>query len=170
MISRRTFVAAATLTPALPLLIRVAWSADAADAADARVALQTSKLIYLTTIQSNGEESRCKAEIWFAYHGGDCFVVTPPDAWRAEAVGRGLTRARFWVGEFGIWTDADSAFRQAPERMATASLETDGNVQALVLDAMGEKYVDDGWTRWGREFREGLVDGSRVMIRYAIDA
>lgn len=164
MISRRTFVTAATLTPALPLFGRVAWSADAS------AALETSKLIYLTPIRSNGEESRCKAEIWFAYHGGDCFVVTPPDAWRAEAVGRGLTRARFWVGEFGIWTSADGAFRQAPERMATASLEADGNVQARVLDTMGEKYADDGWTRWGREFREGLVDGSRVMIRYAIDA
>ena len=163
MTSRRTFVAGAALASAWPLVARIAW------AENAEAGLDTSKLIYLTTIRSNGDESRCKAEIWFAHHDGACFVVTPPDAWRARAIGLGLHRARLWVGEFGIWTDADEAFRQAPELMATASIETDSEVHAQVLDVMGGKYADDGWRRWGPRFRDGLNDGSRVMIRYALD-
>ena len=164
MITRRRIVGGAALTLAWPVLTRVAW------AQDAETGLATSGLIYVTPLKSSGEESRCKAEIWFAYHDGDCFVVTPPDAWRARAVSRGLTRARLWVGEFGIWTDADDAFRQAPELMATASLETDPAVHAAVLEIMGAKYADDGWRRWGPQFRAGLQDGARVMVRYAIDA
>ena len=164
MITRRRIVSGAALTLAWPVLSRVAW------AQDAETGLATSGLIYVTPLKSSGEESRCKAEIWFAYHDGACFVVTPPDAWRARAVSRGLTRARLWVGEFGIWTDADDAFRQAPELMATASLETDPTVHATVLEIMGGKYADDGWRRWGPQFRAGLQDGARVMVRYAIDA
>ena len=164
MITRRRIVGGAALTLAWPVLTRVAW------AQDVETGLATSGLIYVTPLKSSGDESQCKAEIWFAYHDGACFVVTPPDAWRARAVSRGLTRARLWVGEFGIWTDADDAFRQAPELMATASLETDTAVHATVLEIMGGKYADDGWRRWGPQFRAGLQDGARVMIRYAIDA
>ena len=164
MTTRRTFIGSASLALAWPVLSRVAW------AQDAETGLATSGLIYVTPLKSDGAESRCKAEIWFAYHDGACFVVTPPDAWRARAVAQGLNRARLWVGEFGIWTRADDAFRQAPELMATASLETDAGVHAAVLDIMGGKYAEDGWRRYGPQFRAGLQDGARVMIRYAIDA
>lgn len=163
MIARRTLIAGAALAPALTLLGRASLAAPAA------AALKTSKLVYLTPLASNGEESRCKAEIWFAYAQGDIFVVTPADAWRAQAVRRGLTRTRLWVGEFGVWTAADSAFRQAPELLAAAALETDAEVQAHILDALGDKYAADGWRAWGPRFRNGLADGSRVMIRYRID-
>ena len=162
MITRRTVIASTALAPF------AIWAHRAL--ANAASALEASKLVYLTPIKSDGEESRCKAEIWFGYHGGDVYVVTPPDAWRAQALGQGLTRARLWVGEFGIWTRADGAFREAPELMATASLATDAALQAEVLEKMGAKYADDGWTRWGPAFREGLADGGRVMIRYVIDA
>ena len=167
MTTRRTILAGISLAPALPLLTRTAWADEAATAADK---LNTSRLVYLTPIQSNGDESRCKAEIWFAHEAGNVYVVTPPDAWRAEAVRKGLVRARIWVGDFGVWTQSDGAFRDAPEFMATASIETDSDVHARVLEAMGGKYADTGWSRWGPRFHEGLVDGSRVMIRYALDA
>ena len=162
MINRRILVAGTALAP-FALWMRQAF-------ANAASALETSKLIYLTPIKSDGEESRCKAEIWFCYHGGDIYVVTPPDTWRAEAVKRGLTQVKLWVGEFGVWTRSDDAFRQAPELMATGALETDRDIQADVLDLMGVKYADDGWSRWGERFRTGLADGGRVMIRYAVDA
>ena len=83
---------------------------------------------------------------------------------------QGLARARIWVGDFGVWTEADGAFRDAPEYMATAAIETDAAVHAGILESMGSKYADTGWSRWGPRFQEGLVDGSRVMIRYALDA
>ena len=167
MTTRRTILAGISLAPAIPLLTRAAWAGEVATPEDK---LETSRLVYLTPIKSNGEESRCKAEIWFAHDAGNVYVVTPPDAWRAQAVRQGLTRARIWVGDFGVWTQADGAFRDAPEFMATASIETDAAVHARILETMGGKYADTGWSRWGPRFHEGLVDGSRVMIRYALDA
>lgn len=160
-LTRRVLVAGTALMP-LALLARPGRAQPAA--------LRSSKLVYLTPIKRNGEESRCKAEIWFAYHDGAVFVVTPADAWRAEAIGRGLTRARLWVGEFGVWTRAEGAFRSAPELMATAALETNAETQAKVLAAMAEKYTGDGWGNWGPRFEKGLADGSRVMLRYALDS
>ena len=161
-LSRRTFVVGASFAPAFLLAGRHVW-------ADATEGLASSPLVYLTPLKSNGEESRCKAEIWFAYDGSDLFVVTEPDAWRARAVDQGLTRARIWVGDFGVWTRSDGAFRQAPELMATGSLEYGPDVHAQILEIMGEKYADTGWRRFGEPFRTGLADGSRVMIRYAFD-
>lgn len=167
MPTRRDLVVALAVAPAVPLLARTT-SAAAAEAAPSDK-LETSQLVYITPIKSNGEESRCKAEIWFIHHDGDVMVVTPPETWRAQAVERGLTRARLWVGEFGVWTQADGAFRKAPEFMATASIESDAEVHARVLAAMGGKYAQTGWGRWGRRFQDGLADGSRVMIRYLLD-
>ena len=171
MTTRRDWVLGMTIAPAIPLLARRSFaSEDSAAESSAPDALATSPLVYITPIKSNGEESRCKAEIWFSHHDGDVFVVTPPDAWRAEAVGKGLNRARMWVGDFGQWERSDGAFRQAPELMATASIESDSEVHAAVLSAMGDKYAASGWAQWGQAFKDGLVDGSRVMIRYVVDA
>lgn len=167
MTTRRDLVVGLAIAPTIPLLARTVFAQEAAATPSDK--LETSQLVYITPIKSNGEESRCKAEIWFAHHDGAVFVVTPPETWRAEAVGKGLTRARLWVGEFGVWTQADGAFREAPEFMATASIETQADVHARVLTAMGGKYAETGWGRWGQRFRDGLADGSRVMIRYAID-
>ncbi len=168
MATRRDLVVGLAVAPTIPLLARTAFAEQ--EEATPSDKLETSKLVYITPIKTNGEESRCKAEIWFAYDDGDVFVVTPPETWRAKAVEKGLTRARLWVGEFGVWTQSDDAFRDAPEFMATASIEAEADVHAEVLAAMGEKYARSGWGRWGQRFKDGLVDGSRVMIRYALDS
>lgn len=168
MTTRRDLVVGLAIAPTIPLLARTAFAADAKAAPTDK--LETSPLVYITPIKSNGEESRCKAEIWFSHHDGGVYVVTPPQSWRAEAVRKGLTRARLWVGDFGVWTQSDGAFRKAPEYMATASIESGEEAQGLVLSSMGEKYADSGWGRWGQRFKDGLADGSRVMIRYALDS
>ena len=168
MATRRDLVVGLAIAPTIPLLARSAFAEEAK--ATPKDKLETSQLVYITPIKSNGEESRCKAEIWFSHHDGDVFVVTPPGTWRAQAVGKGLTRARLWVGEFGVWTQSDGAYRDAPEFMATASIAAEADVHAKVLSAMGEKYAETGWGRWGQRFKDGLEDGSRVMIRYAIDS
>jgi hypothetical protein len=41
----------------------------------------------------------------------------------------------------------------------------DADSQTSVLDAMGDKYPLE-WVIWGPRFRNGLADGSRVMLRY----
>ena len=168
MATRRDLVVGLAIAPTIPLLARTAFAEEAE--ATPTDKLGTSQLVYITPIKTNGDESRCKAEIWFSHHDGEVFVVTPPETWRAKAVEKGLTRARLWVGEFGVWTQSEGAFRKAPEFMATASIESRADMHAKVLSAMGEKYAQTGWGPWGQRFKDGLEDGSRVMIRYSIDS
>ena len=70
-----------------------------------------------------------------------------------------------WVGEFGEWKDSKEAYRKAPELTSTGTLVTDAAVQSQVLDSFGKKYYVQ-WVGWGPKFRNGLKDGSRVMLRY----
>ncbi len=162
MLTRRQTVLGVSLTPFLPLLGAVTDST--------KNALSTSRLIYLTPIKSDGEESECKGEIWFIYDGDDhVYVVTQFDAWRANAIRQGLTSARIWVGEFGLWRNAGDSYRSAPELMLEGAIEDDPDAQDKVLTTMGGKYTDE-WGVWGPRFREGLNDDSRVMLRYKIVA
>jgi hypothetical protein len=131
--------------------------------------MEESDLIYLTTLKSDGSESSCQAEVWFARHETDLYVVTSSDAWRARAVERGLTRTRVWVGDVGVWSDSGGSYRSLPQIEAEASRVAEADVQNTVLDIMGEKYRMS-WLVWGPRFSNGLADGSRVMLRYRTGA
>lgn len=159
MISRRILLKSTAAAALLPMLGRAQTSW--------RQAAEESSLIYLTPLQSNGAESSCQAEIWFAAVEGDFYVVTEAGAWRSQAIGKGLTRTRIWVGDVGMWKDSDGAYKSLPMLEASAAQETDTAVQEKVLEAMGGKYSGDGWDRWGPRFRTGLAEGSRVMLRYS---
>jgi hypothetical protein len=132
----------------------------------ARKALEHSHLVYLTPLKRDGSESRCHAEVWFVFDGHDVFVVTAAKAWRRRAIANGLNRARLWVGEFGNWQRANGKYRQAPELLAVATTVDDKAEQARVLDLYGDKYRLE-WIVWGPRFKNGLADGSRVMLRYS---
>lgn len=125
----------------------------------------SSQLIYLSPQKSDGSNSRCQAEIWFADVGAELFVVTARDAWRAQALRQGLPLARIWVGDVGEWGNSNGAYRQLPQLMTRGRIETESAVQQQVLAKMGTKYVSE-WGRWGPRFRKGLADGSRVMLGY----
>lgn len=157
MIARRALLKSAAAATLLPVVARAQ--------SDWRQAAAESPLIYLTPLQSSGAESRCQAEIWFASVAGSFYVVTDADAWRSQAIGKGLTKARIWVGDVGMWKDSDGAYKNLPMVDASAGMETDAEVQGQVLEVMGRKYPD-GWGTWGPRFRNGLADGSRVMLRY----
>ncbi len=153
MFSRRQFLhSAAVLTSAAVLPI----SAHAAD---------QSPLIYLSPIKSDGTLSKCQAEIWYLEDGGTHYVVTAADAWRAEAVRKGLTTARIWTGDVGVWTRSKGAYLDLPQLDATAGFETDEAEHARLLALFGEKYSRE-WGTWGPRFKKGLADGSRVMLTY----
>ena len=160
MISRRTLLGTAATAV---LVVPFARGSEAL-----RSAMAESPLIYLTPLQSSGAESRCQAEIWFAWHAGAMYVVTRADAWRTEAIRAGLDRARVWVGDVGNWRRADGRYRDLPAVETTASIETDEARREQVLAAMGEKYADE-WATWGPRFRSGLADGSRAMLKYQPD-
>ena len=142
--------------------LRAATAAISDPAADA---LRESDRVYITPLKNGGAESACHAEVWFAFDGASVFVVTSSKAWRARAVTLGLNQARLWVGEYGEWKDAKEAYRKAPELLATAAFVGDPAAQTQVLDLFGHKYHLE-WLLWGPRFRNGLKDGSRVMLQY----
>ncbi len=129
--------------------------------------LESSDLVYITPLRRNGEESHCHGEVWFVHEGADLYVVTATERWRAEAVRRGLHRARLWVGDYGTWTKAKEKYRQAPELEASVTIENDKQLTERLLERFGDKYPM-GWIVYGRRFRKGLADGSRVLLRYSI--
>ena len=162
MLTRRRVITASAGAFAAAGLMRPGY---AADAPLLQSAMDESDLIYLTPIRTDGDESSCQAEVWFVHHDSDLYVVTANDAWRAQAIGKGLTRTRIWVGDVGAWGDSDRAYRALPQIEAVASAVQDAESQNEVLDAMGGKYRVE-WFVWGPRFRNGLADGSRVMLRY----
>jgi hypothetical protein len=169
ILSRRRFLqgslafSATALLPSLPVAAESAFAVPAETAAQ----LVSSPLIYLSPIRSDGTESACHAEIWFAADGNDVFVVTSEERWRSQAVKKGLDRARIWVGDFGVWKKSGGRFKEAPTFMAKADfVGADARAtQDRVLALFGEKYAS-AWGSWGPKFRSGLADGSRVMLRY----
>jgi hypothetical protein len=163
MITRRVLLKLSGAALAAGAAVRHISAAPLPDTA--RTALDQSDVVYITPLKRNASESTCHAEVWFVFDGGDLFVVTSSKAWRATAVTRGLTRARMWVGEFGAWKDAKEAYRHAPELLATAAVVGDAQIHARILERFGEKYRVE-WLYYGPKFRDGLQDGSRVMLRY----
>jgi hypothetical protein len=156
--------------PAPPLPGGGAVDAPAADAEAAlATALAESDTVYLTPLRSDGTESRCQAEVWFVLDGPDLCVVTAVGAWRARAVRAGLYRARLWVGDLGVWTRTEGRYRNLPMLEASGAFITGADEQARVLELFGSKYPVS-WVLWGPRFRNGLADGSRVMLRYRHDA
>ena len=166
-LSRRSFLGAITATTAALLLPRGRLSADEAFALpDAtRTALAESPLIYLSPLRSDGAESVCHGEVWFVQDGAELLVVTAADRWKALAVGRGLDRARIWVGDFGRWKKSDGRFKTGPTFLAKARFDAAASVIEAALQAFGAKYPEE-WEKWEPRFRTGLADGSRVLLRY----
>ncbi|MFT5561323.1 MAG: hypothetical protein ACJAYE_001394 [Candidatus Azotimanducaceae bacterium] len=127
--------------------------------------LNTSDLVYLSPIKSNGKESACQAEIWFAYDGVNIYVCTGSESWRATAPTLGLAMTRFWVGDLGQWQGTKGEYKSLPSLVAKADIETSQAEHTRVLELFGDKY-SLSWLVWGRRFRKGLADGSRTMLKY----
>lgn len=170
IISRRAFLrGAVALSGAALLPASLARSSDAAFALSkaAQAAIETSKVVYISPLKTDGEESTCHAEVWFDAEGTDLFVVTKPECWRFRAIESGLDRARLWVGEFGVWKRSNGAFRKAPTFLAQAAhVSGDAAAAERTLKAMSAKYANEGWDTYGPLFKQGLADASRVLLRY----
>ncbi len=167
MLSRRRYLSASLAAGALSLSAPFsARSARAAAGPALPGVVEETDLIYLTPLQSNGAESRCQAEVWFVPDGNDLLVVTAADAWRAEAVRQGLTSARIWIGDVGVW-NSEARYKALPEVMATGGLDEDPAAHEAALEKFGSKYRLE-WVIWGPRFRKGLADGSRVLLRYQV--
>ncbi|MEE8313653.1 MAG: hypothetical protein V3R91_04965 [Myxococcota bacterium] len=128
-------------------------------------ALARSGLVYISPLRSDGEESRCHGEVWFAHDHGSVLIVTQSDGWKSRALSAGLDRARIWVGDFGPVHRAGDRYRSAPGFLAKATSDKDDAVFERLLAAYAKKYPDE-WDRWESRFRRGYADASRVLIRY----
>ena len=165
MLNRRRFVAASGSLAALAVAGFGPRASATPLSAELLTALRESALVYLSPLQDDGRLSHCQAEVWFAYVDDAIYVVTASDAWRALAIDRGLQHTQVWVGDVGQWASSDGAYLELPKLRADAAFERDANAQGRVLESMGEKYSAE-WPVWGPRFRNGLADGSRVMLRY----
>jgi hypothetical protein len=133
----------------------------------ARAALATSPLVYVSPLKRDGSECHCHSEVWFAAEGEGAFVVTSAKAWRARAVGKGLGRARLWVGDRGTWDPSleRRPFSDLPSFVAEANVESAPAVHERALVLFGSKYASE-WGSWGPRFKNGLADGTRVLLHY----
>lgn len=152
-LNRRTLIKAAALTPFAGALGTASASPSG------------SALVYISPIKSNGNLSKCQAEVWFVSDGQDYFVVCQASAWRARAVRAGLD-AQLWLGDVGVWTRSGGRYKELPSVVASTNFVEDKATQDRMLQIFGRKYADE-WGSWGPRFRNGLADGSRVMIEYS---
>ena len=162
LIDRRTFLLASAAAALAPRLARAA----APSGLDS--ALETSGLVYVSPLLSDGRESRCHGEVWFAWLDGAAVIITASDRWKARAVARGLDRARLWVGDRGTWKKLighDEGFRQAPSFDARAAISKDPALLDRTLATFERKYPKE-IGRFRDPMRQGVADGSRVLIQY----
>jgi hypothetical protein len=167
-ITRRRFLFATAAGAAALWLPRRAASDEGAPGGALQAALAKSPLVYVSPLRKDGSESTCHGEVWFVAEGRDVLVVTAADRWKARAIAAGLDRARLFVGDFGVWTRSGGKWKSAPSFSAHAALERDASARARALEAFGKKYPAE-WDKWGPRFRDGLADGTRVLVRYRGD-
>ena len=179
MLNRRKFTIASCAFPLSVVLTRSLYSqqdeagvAQEAESNDDTTEtefpeeLETSKLIYLTPIKSDGEESKCQGEVWFVYMDSNIYVTTDTDAWRAEAIRKELTEARIWIGEYGQWSRAKEKYKEAPELMIEGEIFEDKEKFPEILEAFNEKYPGEG--PYPRVFKEEIDEGKRVILKYEV--
>ena len=115
--------------------------------------LESSKYIYVQSTRKNGELGKA-AEIWFMLHNGAVWVCSPPTTYRVKRIKAGKTKTKIFVGK-----------PDGPSFNAKGSLVKDPAVNKVLFEAYAKKYGSD-WTSYEKKFREGLADGSRVLVRY----
>ena len=116
-------------------------------------ALESGKYIYVASTRKNGELSK-PAEIWFMLHNGAVWVCSPPTTHRVKRIKAGKTEAKIFVGK-----------PDGPSFKAKGSLVKDPEANKALFETYAKKYGSD-WTSYEKKFREGLADGSRVLVRY----
>lgn len=131
--------------------------------------LERSPFVYISPLQTDGSESRCHGELWYAWLDGSVVVTVARDGWKARALARGLDRARVWVGDHGRWKTwyggRNESFRAAPHFEARVTRAEQPGLLDRVLDVYERKYPDE-IADWRGRMRAGNADGSRILLRY----
>ena len=159
------FGAAATAPFGLPRPAR-------AEASPLRSLLRDSPFVYVSPLRSNGSESTCHAELWYAWLDDSVVVIVSSDRWKAKAIARGLVKARIWVGDHGRWKgflSNNERFRSAPSFSAAGEQVSDAALLERLLAAFETRYPDE-IEQWRDKMRRGFADRTRVLLRYRPDS
>ncbi len=120
---------------------------------DVEKALASSKYVYISTERKDHSYGK-PAEIWFLYDQGAVWVASPPSTWRVKRIKAGRSKAKIAVGK-----------PDGPSFTAKGEVSKDTAVQDVMFKTYAEKY-GERWTGYEKRFREGLEDGSRLLIKY----
>ncbi len=137
----------------LALLLATATASVADLTPELERSLASSTYVYIASERKDGGFGS-PAEIWFMWDDGAVWVGTPATSWRAKRIKAGRPRARIAVGSRG-----------GPTFTATGAIVSDPARHERLFTTFATKYPD-GWTRYEARFREGMKDGTRVLIRY----
>ena len=151
-IARAALAAAGTAALTLVVLATAVGIAAALDATRAR-ALDEATYVYIASERKDGSFGT-PAEIWFMHHDGAVFVASPTTTWRVRRIEAGRPKATVAIGK-----------PDGPRFNATGSIVRDPALYDRLFGVLAKKYPER-WTGYETRFREGLTDGSRVLIRY----
>lgn len=116
-------------------------------------ALDSSKYVYIQSTREDGKLSK-PAEIWFMPYNGAVWVASPPTTHRVKRIKAGKTTAKIAVGK-----------PDGPSFNAKGSIVTDPEVNKAMFETYAKKYATE-WKSYEQKFRDGLANGSRVLIKY----
>lgn len=120
---------------------------------DQQKALDSAKYIYIQSSRKDGKLSK-PAEIWFFSHKGAVWVCSPTTTHRVKRIKAGQTKAKIAIGK-----------PDGPSFNAKGSIVKDAEVNKAMFEAYAKKYAD-GWSSYEKQFKDGLADGSRTLIKY----
>ena len=120
---------------------------------DVQDSLASVTYVYISSTRKDGSLSR-PAEIWFLWHKGSVYVASSPKSWRAKRIRWGRPDAKIWVGK-----------PDGPSFMAKGAIVNEPDVHPILFQTFAQKY-SERWKSYEDNFKKGLVDGSRVLIRY----
>ena len=120
---------------------------------DVQDSLAAVTYVYISSTRKDGNLSR-PAEIWFLWHKGSVYVASAPTSWRAKRIRWGRPDAKIWVGK-----------PDGPSFLATGAIVNEPDVLPVLFKTFAQKY-SERWSSYEENFRKGLADGSRVLIRY----
>ncbi|MFT4677121.1 MAG: hypothetical protein ACI831_001115 [Candidatus Azotimanducaceae bacterium] len=133
--------------------------------------LESAEFAYISPKLSNGDESSCHGEVWFAWIDNRIVIVTARSSWKCRALASGLDSAYIWVGSYGRWKGwfgrRNLSFQDSARLVGRASESRDPELLGRMLDVFAVKYPDE-FPDWEQEQRDGFHDNRRTLIVYEL--
>lgn len=131
--------------------------------------LERSPFVYISPLKTNGDESQCHAELWYAWLDNSVVVTVAADRWKAQSIAQGLDRAKIWVGDHGRWRNwyggTNDAFKSGSSFTARSKHVKDDALFERMLATYETKYPEEV-ADWRDKMRQGNSDGTRTLLQY----